>query len=138
MEMEQAVGKGIFAAIAGGITWLVGGWDTLMLVVCIMMVIDYVSGMIAAGLEGEINSKVGLKGIFKKVAILLAITAAALVDRLVIPGQDIARNAVCLFYIGNEGVSIIENIAKSGVPIPSFLTKTFERLKEKNDEDKTE
>jgi len=132
-------GKISVAGVAAAVTAVLGKWDTLTIVLACMMAADYVSGLIASGIQGKLDSKVGFKGALRKVLIAVAVCVAALADYATgISGNPI-RSAACLYYIGNEGISIVENLANAGVPIPKSLARFFARLKkegegEENDE----
>ena len=121
------------ALLAAGVTALFGGWDMLMTALVAMAVADYVTGLVAAGINGSLDSRVGWKGILKKLLIFVAVAVAATVDMATgLEGHPL-RAAACLFYIGNEGISIVENLGRAGVPIPMRLAALFQRLKEEND-----
>lgn len=121
------------ALLAAGITAIFGGWDMLMTALVAMAVADYVTGLVAAGINGSLDSRVGWKGILKKLLIFVAVAVAATVDMATgLEGHPL-RAAACLFYIGNEGISIVENLGRAGVPIPMRLAALFQRLKEEND-----
>ena len=103
------------------------------------MVIDYISGWACAILGkstktegGGLNSEVAWKGLIKKGLALLVVLLGALLDRAV--GQSVFRNMVVWFYIANEGLSILENLAQAGVPFPAGVKKMLEQLRDKNDE----
>lgn len=123
------------ALFAAGVTAIFGGWDMLMTALVAMAVADYVTGLIAAGISGSLDSRVGWKGILKKLLIFVAVAVAATVDMATgLEGHPL-RAAACLFYIGNEGISIVENLGRAGVPIPARLAGLFQRLKDENDKD---
>lgn len=123
------------ALFAAGVTAIFGGWDMLMTALVAMAVADYVTGLIAAGINGSLDSRVGWKGILKKLLIFVAVAVAATVDMATgLEGHPL-RAATCLFYIGNEGISIVENLGRAGVPIPARLAGLFQRLKDENDKD---
>ena len=105
----------------------------LMTALVAMAVADYVTGLIAAGISGSLDSRVGWKGILKKLLIFVAVAVAATVDMATgLEGHPL-RAGACLFYIGNEGISIVENLGRAGVPIPARLAALFQRLKDEND-----
>lgn len=107
-------------------SWL-GGWDVLLQALVALMVIDYITGVINAILEKKLNSEIGFKGISKKVFILLLVGLAVILDNAL--NSDIVRNFTILFYISNEGISVLENASKLGVPFPDKLKETLEQLK---------
>ena len=97
----------------------------------IAIVLDYASGMIKAYVTKELSSKIGVKGVIKKVSILLVVMLAVLVDRAT--GETGAiRTLVIYYFVANEGLSIIENLAKAGVPIPKNLRDALKTLKKEN------
>ena len=129
--------KAVFAAIAGGLAWLFGGLDDLFIVLLIMVAIDYITGVIAAAINGSLSSDVGFKGLLKKGCILLVLIIAVQLDKLVSGGVMLFRTLVCLFYIANEGLSIIENLGKVGLPLPEKLKNALQALRDKVDEKDT-
>lgn len=104
------------------------GWDGVLEALVMAMVIDYVSGVLAAYINPTmaLNSQKGFRGICKKVMILLMVSLAHFVDQAT--GQIIIHSVVVWFFLGNEGLSIIENAAKAGVPVPTKLRDTLEQL----------
>lgn len=114
-----------------------GGWDATLKVLVTMAIIDYLTGVIAAGLNGQLKSKIGFKGITKKVMLFLLVAAATQAD--VIMGTNSAiREATLFFFIGNELLSLLENAGRMGIPLPSALTNAVEILcgKQKQEEKK--
>lgn len=119
----------------GGIT-AVGGtvlsnflrWDQSLEVLLVAMVIDYVTGVLAAYINPHmaLNSQKGFKGICKKIIIILLVALAHELDKMT--GQPLVQTMVVCFFIGNEGLSIVENAAKAGLPIPQKLRETLEQL----------
>jgi len=129
------------AAIAGAVAGLFGGFDTMLLVLVAFMAVDYVTGLVVAWMgkshksdSGHLDSKVGFIGIARKGLMILVVLAGALLDRAMGTETSVFRNMVIWFYIANEGLSLLENLALAGVPFPARLTKALEQLKEKNDE----
>lgn len=127
------------AAIAGGIAGLFGGWDTMLMVLCVFMIVDYITGWIVAILghslktsDGHLNSQVGAKGIAKKCFILLMVLLANYLDQAV-GNEAVFRSMVIWFYIANEGLSIVENAALAGFPFPQGIKNVLEQIKRQND-----
>jgi toxin secretion/phage lysis holin len=128
----------IWTALSAVFTWIFGGFDMIAQVLLSLMVIDYITGVIVAGVfkrsdktcTGGLDSMVGFKGICKKVGIILAVIIAVMGDRA-IGSPDMVRNIVILFFIGNEGLSVLENLGLMGVPIPEALTNVFEQMRKK-------
>ena len=117
-----------------------GGWDSFLKALVLFMVADYITGMTVALVfhksgkkkNGGASSAVGFKGIVKKLCIFFLVALAVRVD--LITGTSYVRNATIFFFLGNEGLSVIENIGSMGVKYPAFLKKALETLKEKNEE----
>lgn len=113
--------------------WLIGGWDTLAKVLFALMFLDYLTGLIVGYKMQNLNSKRAFKGLRKKLLVLVILCGASLMHKLV---PDLAfRTLVGMFYCATELLSIVENVAKVGVPIPNKLKKALEQLRE---EDKKE
>lgn len=112
------------------VVYLLGGIDIAMQCLLIAIVLDYVSGIIKAFNLKQLSSKVGFKGIMKKVGVLLIVMLGVLVDR-VTGDTGAIRTLVIYYFVANEGLSIIENLSLAGVPIPKGLKKALKALKEK-------
>ncbi len=128
-------------AIAGSaITSLLGGWDITLQVLLCCMAADYITGLIVAGVfhnsgksaSGALESRAGFKGLMRKCAVLLLVFLAALLDNYT--GHSFVRPAVCMFFIANEGLSILENVGLMGVPYPKFLKNMLEALKKQSND----
>ena len=143
MENAVQIKDGVLAvlAVAGSVLAnALGGWDGALKVLVIMMVADYVTGLLVAALwhkspksdSGALDSKAGFKGIVRKCMILLLVWVAAAMDRYL--GINFARAAVILFFIGNEGLSLLENMGLMGVPYPQKFKNALEALKKQGDE----
>lgn len=126
--------QAIFATIGGYVGWLLGGVDGFMYALITFVVIDYVTGLMVAVLERKLSSEVGFRGIFKKVLIFTFVGIGNIIDVYLIKNGSAIRTAVIFFYVSNEGISIIENAAKIGLPIPQKLKDILEQL---NKEDKS-
>ncbi len=122
--------KRILLVIGGAITTILGGWDMLLKTLVFLVITDYILGVLAAGINEEINSNVGFKGIFKKVILFVPVGVAYALDQVL--GSEVLRNMAIWFYIGNEGISITENLGKAGVPIPKFMREILVQLKDKS------
>ena len=118
------------AAIGTWLTWLFGTWDTAIGVLIIFMVLDYCTGLLRAYINKEVSSDVGLKGIARKAVIFIVLIVAVLLDRLLNAGSWIFRTLICYFYIANEGISLLENCAGLGLPIPDKLKDALAQLKD--------
>ena len=133
MNMVQCA----FAAVGGFLGWFVGGLDGLLYALTAFVVVDYVTGLMAAGLEKKLSSSVGFRGIFKKVVIFCLVAVGHVIDTHVIQNGSVLRTAVIFFYLSNEGISILENAGRIGLPVPEGLKGVLEQLKEeKQDEGK--
>ena len=132
--------KVIIAAIGTGFTWLFGTWDTALIVLISFMVLDYATGLLRAWINKEVSSDIGLKGIARKCVIFVVLIVAVLLDRLLNTGTWVFRTLVCYFYIANEGISLLENCAGLGLPIPEKIKEALIQLKdgEKKDLSKQE
>ncbi|MGO5066435.1 MULTISPECIES: phage holin family protein [unclassified Clostridium] len=120
----------IFASIGGWIGWMLGGADGFLYALIAFVVIDYLTGIMASILEQKLSSEVGFRGIFKKVLTFVLVGVAHIIDHYLIGSGSAIRTAVIFFYISNEGISILENTAKIGLPIPERLKNVLEQLKE--------
>lgn len=127
--------QSIFAAIGGTLAWFFGGMDGLFYALVAFATADYISGVAQAIVNKRLNSAVGFKGIARKVLIFLVVGIAAVVDRTVLGSTGVLRSAVICYYIANEGISLIENAAKAGLPIPEKLRGVLEQLFDKEDKD---
>lgn len=123
----------VIAAVGGYIGYFLGGWDGFLYALVAFVVIDYLTGIMVAILEKRLSSEVGFRGIFKKVLIFSLVAIAHIIDSQIIQTGSTIRTAVIFFYLSNEGISIIENTAKIGLPVPEKLTAVLEQL---NKEDK--
>ena len=110
-----------FAALGGFLGWFFGGFDGFLYALIIFVVMDYFTGILAAGVRRELSSEVGFKGIAKKVCIFVLVGIANIVDTQVIMNGSAIRTAVIFFYLSNEGLSVLENAAVIGLPIPDKL-----------------
>jgi len=129
--MDRAMwAKIVFAALATYLQHFLGGWDQALQVLVIIIALDYITGVLAAWHAKKLNSYVGLRGIAKKVVMLLLVALAHQVDMLT-GTQGVIRLAVIWFMVANEGLSIIENAAETGCPIPNVLRAALEALKER-------
>lgn len=126
-----------FAAVGGFFGWFVGELDGLLYALITFVVVDYITGLMAAGLEKKLSSGVGFRGIFKKVVIFCLVAVGHIIDTHIIQNGSVLRTAVVFFYLSNEGISILENAGRIGLPVPEKLRSVLEQLREeKSDEGK--
>ena len=124
------------AAIGGWLGYFLGGMDGLMIALIIFMVLDYITGLMCAVIDKKLSSAVGFKGICKKVLIIMLVGVAHVVDLHVVGTGDALRSAVVCFYLSNEGVSMLENAAHLGLPVPDKLKGILAQLHGRADEKK--
>lgn len=122
----------IIAAIGGWLGYFLGGFDGFLYALVAFVVIDYVTGVMVAILEKKLSSGIGFRGIFKKVLIFSLVAIGHIIDERLIGDGSVIRTAVIFFYISNEGISIIENANKIGLPIPEKLKDILVQLHDKD------
>ena len=121
------------SAIGGWLGYFLGGVDGLMTALIIFMVTDYVTGLMCAIVDKQLSSRVGFKGLFKKMLIVILVGIAHIVDMHVVGTGEALRSAVICFYLSNEGVSLLENAAHLGLPIPEKLKAILAQLNNRDD-----
>lgn len=124
-----------FSAIGGFIGWLLGGFDGFLYALIAFAVIDYITGVMCAISDKRLSSEVGFKGICRKVLIFVLVGIGNLVDMYVLGEAGVLRTAVIFFYLSNEGVSLLENSAHLGLPIPQKLKSILEQLHNRNEKE---
>ena len=120
-----------FTAIGGWLGYFVGSMDGLLTALLILMTIDYITGIMCAIVDKQLSSAIGFKGICKKVLILILVGVAHIVDLHVVGTGEALRSAVICFYMSNEGVSVLENAGRLGLPIPEKLKAVLTQLHDK-------
>ena len=125
-------------AIGGWIGYFVGGVDGLMTALLIFMVLDYITGLMCAIADKKLSSAVGFKGICKKVLILMLVGVANVVDIHIVGTGSALRSAVICFYLSNEGLSLLENAAHIGLPIPDKMKDVLAQLHGREDKNTTD
>lgn len=131
-------------AVGGFVATLFGGWDTALTTLVIFMAIDYISGLIVAGVfhqskktdTGTLESRAGWKGLCRKCMTLLFVLIGTRLDMII--GTNYIRDAVCIGFVANELISIVENAGLMGIPIPTILQKAIDILQKKSDESQKE
>ncbi len=124
----------VFAAVGGWLGYFLGGCDGLLIALVMFVVVDYLTGVMCAVADRKLSSEVGFKGICRKVLIFLLVGIANILDVQVIGTGSVLRTAVIFFYISNEGVSLLENAAHLGLPIPEKMKDILEQLHDRAEE----
>ena len=119
--------KWLVITLATGVTWMLGAWDTPLRILILLMILDYISGVLKGYINKELSSDIGFKGIARIFFILIL---AVMLDRLLNTGTWIFRTITCYFYIANEGISLLENGVVLGVPVPDKLKDALIQLRE--------
>ena len=125
-------------AIGGWIGWFLGGVDGMLIALIVLMALDYISGVMCAIEDKKLSSAVGFKGIMKKILILMLVGVANILDVNVVGGGAILRGAVICFYLSNEGLSLLENAAYLGLPVPDKLKSILAQLHDRSEKDGTD
>lgn len=123
----------IFTAVGGWLGYFLGGCDGLLYALIAFVVIDYITGVMCAINDKTLSSEVGFRGICRKVLIFLLVGIANILDVQVIGTGSILRTAVIFFYISNEGVSLLENAAHLGLPVPEKIKTVLEQLHDRSE-----
>lgn len=118
----------IFTAVGGWLGYFLGGCDGLLIALVVFVVVDYLTGVMCAVSDKKLSSEVGFKGICRKVLIFLLVGIANILDAQVIGTGSVLRTAVIFFYLSNEGVSLLENAAHLGLPVPEKIKTVLEQL----------
>jgi len=122
----------VLAAIGGFLGWYLGGADGFLYALIAFVALDYITGIVCAIIDKKLSSDIGFRGIFKKMLIFLIVGAANILDTEVLGSGSALRTAVIFFYLSNEGVSILENAAHAGLPIPQKLKEILVQLHERD------
>lgn len=120
----------VFAAMGGAVGAVLGGFDGFLYALIVFVAVDYATGVMVGILNKELSSRIGFRGIFKKVMIFCLVAVGHIIDTHVIGNGSVLRTAVIFFYLSNEGISILENAALIGLPIPKKLKEVLEQIKE--------
>ena len=118
----------IFAAVGGWLGYFLGGCDGLLIALVVFAVVDYITGVMCAVSDKELSSKVGFRGICRKGLIFVLVGAGHILDTQIIGDGSVLRTAVIFFYLSNEGVSLLENAAHLGLPIPKKLRDVLAQI----------
>jgi toxin secretion/phage lysis holin len=127
-----------FSAIGGWLGYFLGGLDGLLIALLVLMVLDYISGLMCAIADKDLDSRIGFRGICKKVLILMLVGVANIIDVHVVGTGSALRGAVVCFYMSNEALSLFENAAHLGLPVPDKLREVLSQLHNRQQKDKDE
>ena len=130
-EFAKVAIGGIVTAVSG----FLGGMDGIMYAMLVFISIDYITGVAAAAKRKQLSSEVGFWGIVRKVCVISLVGIAHFVDIYVMQSGNAFRTAVALYYIGNEGLSLLENIENLGVVLPKKLVDALKQIRDKNNEE---
>ena len=128
----------IFTAVGGWLGYFLGGCDGLLIALVVFAVTDYITGVMCAIADKKLSSEIGFKGICRKVIIFMLVGIAHVLDVNVIATGSVLRTAVIFFYLSNEGVSLLENAAHLGLPVPEKLMDVLEQLHDRAEKEKEE
>ena len=120
--------------IATALEYVFGGYDGIFITLVIFITLDYLTGIGSAYVNKTLSSRIGAHGILKKVGILCIIALTTIIEKNILKTASL-RNAVILYYISNEGISLLENAAHLGLPVPEKIKKVLEQLHNKAEED---
>ena len=123
----------VFAAVGGCLGYFLGGCDGLLYALIAFVAIDYITGVMCAISDKTLSSEVGFKGICRKVLIFLLVGIGNIIDVQVLGSPGVLRTAVIFFYLSNEGVSLLENAAHLGLPVPDAIKTVLEQLHDRAD-----
>ena len=124
----------VFAAVGGWLGYFLGGCDGLLIALVVFTVVDYITGVMCAINDQKLSSEVGFRGICRKVLIFILVGIANILDVEVIGTGSVLRTAIIFFYLSNEGVSLLENAAHLGLPIPKKLKDVLAQLHDRAEE----
>lgn len=127
--------QAVFAAVGGWIGYFLGGNDGLLYALLAFVVLDYITGVMCAVADKKLSSAVGVKGICRKGLIFALVGIGHLLDTQVIGTGSVLRTAIIFFYISNEGLSLVENAAYLGLPIPTKFHKVLEQLHDRSEKE---
>ena len=132
IDLIWAKVQAAITAIGGWLGYFLGGVDGLMIALIVMMALDYITGIMCAIVDKKLSSAVGFKGICKKALILMLVGVANIIDIHVVGTGSALRGAVICFYMSNEGLSLLENAARLGLPIPERMKEILAQLHKKS------
>ena len=127
-----------FTGIGGWLGYFLGGCDGLLYALIAFTVIDYISGVMCGIVDGKLSSSIGFKGICRKVIVFMLVGIASILDTRIFQTGSVLRTAVIFFYLSNEGISLLENAAHLGLPIPTVVRKALNQLHDKSENKENE
>ena len=131
-QMEHVLDIRLWSASIGAVLGnFIGGNDGLLYALIVFVVVDYITGVLCAVLEKNLASSIGFRGIFQKVMIFLLVGIANVLDTKILGAGAMLRSAVIFFYVANEGISIMENAGRMGLPVPEKMKGVFRQLHDK-------
>ena len=133
MSKIQIIIDSIAGAVGAVLGFMYGEVNGLFWALIAFMALDYITGVIVAIIEKRLSSEVGFRGLAKKFLILVFVAVGHIADTYILGGTPAAMSAVMLFYIANEGISIIENAAALGLPVPKKITGLMEQIRNKSE-----
>lgn len=133
MKELWTMSQAIITLLGGWIGFYLGGVDGILMALIIFTVADYITGVMCAVVDKRLSSSVGFKGIFRKVLIFVLVGVANILDQHIIQNGSVVRTAVIFFYLYNEGISLLENAAYLGLPIPEQLKVILHQLHERHE-----
>ena len=125
----------VFTAVGGWLGYFLGGCDGLLYTLLAFVILDYLTGIMCAIVDKKLSSEIGFRGIVKKVLIFVLVGVGHLMDLQILGAAGVLRTAVIFFYLSNEGVSLVENAAHLGLPIPTKLKAVLEQLHDRSEKD---
>ena len=128
--MNNNLITGVLAGVSGVLSYIFGPWDAMIMVLIAVVALDYITGVAYAAVSKTLSSAIGFKGLLKKVFIFVLVALSTMLDKLVPATNGAVRSAVCMFYIANEGLSILENAGRIGLPMPEALKGALVKLKD--------
>ena len=130
--------QAVFTGIGGWLGYFLGGCDGLLYALIAFTVIDYISGVMCGIVDGKLSSSIGFKGICRKVVVFMLVGIASILDTRIFQTGSVLRTAVIFFYLSNEGISLLENAAHLGLPIPTVVRKALNQLHDKSENKENE
>ena len=121
----------VFACMGGVMGWLFGGFDSLIYALVAFVALDYITGVLLAAEKKKVSSEIGYKGICKKAMIFIIVAVGHIIDKYIIGTGSSLRTMLIMFYLSNEGISILENAGEMGVPLPAKIKDAISQLSKK-------